>query len=567
MSDALKKLQEENAALKEHIATFQKRDELYTLAMEVPNEGLWDWNPITKELLISSRLMETLGHTSKTKFTTTNEWLDWVHPDDVAGYEAKVSEHLKGLSDYFEWEYRVKDTNGKYHWVLARGKALRDEKGLAYRMVGSVGDITQRRQAEDELKRSHELLEERVAERTSELVRVNRILNEEIKERKVIEKELKAAKEEAENANISKNKYLAAASHDLLQPMNAARILITTLQERILKPENQSLVTRIHYALESAEDLLIDLLDIAKLDAHAMSVDVQNCPANRVMYLLEKEIQSVAKKASVELVVVECSLGFTSDVRLLGRILRNFLNNAIRHASGGKVLLGCRRVGKNIRFEVWDNGCGIPKDKLKIIFEEFKQLKPSGSHNEQGVGLGLAIVERISVMLDHKVDVRSQVGKGSVFSVEVPACEINKEIQLSYQPSSTEVVQDLAGKEFLIVDNESSITHSMSVLLQEWGAVPYCALSLRAAVTEVDSNRISPVAILADYHLNEDETGLEVIDAVHRLLGKNIPAAIITADRSQELLTKCKSKGISVLNKPIKPAKLRALLSFLTRDA
>ncbi|WP_135078878.1 NahK/ErcS family hybrid sensor histidine kinase/response regulator [Terasakiella sp. SH-1] len=565
MDERLKSLQEENEALKQRVSELEQRDELYTLAMEVPNEGLWDWNPVTKELLISSRLMETLGHTGESKFTTTYEWLDWVHPEDIAGYEQKVTEHLKGLTDFFEWEYRVCDTKGQYHWVLARGKALRDENGIAYRMVGSVGDITKRHIAEEQLQQAHDLLEDRVAKRTSELTRVNKVLNEEINERKIIEKELKLAKEEAERAHQSKNKYLAAASHDLLQPLNAARILIATLQERPLTPDNMSLVNRTHIAMEAAEELLIDLLDIAKLDAHKMSVDLQKSAASRLLNSLYDELKPIAKRSNVSLKIIPCSAGYFSDTRLLGRILRNFLNNAIRHASGGRVLLGCRRYGDFLRFEVWDTGCGIPQNKLHEIFQEFHQLKAHPHEiSETGVGLGLAIVERIAKMLDLKINVRSQLGKGSVFSVEVPYCPVEPQ---SAPAIPVDVVSDLSGKEFLVVDNESAITHSMSDLLHQWGAVPYCALSLRTALTELDHNRLKPDALLVDYHLEDNETGIEVIDAIKKRLGHDIPAALITADRSPELANLCKELGVRLLNKPIKPAKLRALLSYLVKDA
>ncbi len=565
-SSKQKALEAENEKLRARIKDLEKVEERFELAMEGPNEGLWEWNPITKELYISPRLMETLGHKNKGHRTTTHEWLEWVHPDDRWDYERKVTEHLKGQTDHFQWEYRVKDTDGGYHWVLARGKASRDENGIAYRMVGSVGDITARKNAEAELQRAYDELEKRVNERTKALVMVNKQLSTEVQERRAVEKELSVAKEIAEQANRSKDKYLAAASHDLLQPLNAARLLVSTLQERKLADKDLSLVNRVHKALNNAEDLLTDLLEISKLDANAVSQEISAIPANRLLTTLGDEFQSVATQADVRLQVLPCNLGVLSDQRLLGRILRNFLSNAIRHSSRGRVLLGCRRRKSFVRFQVWDTGPGIPDDKLEEIFLEFRQLKNKKTNREEkGVGLGLAIVERISRMLDHPVRVKSVVGKGSVFSVDVPICEIASDQKVSPCAAATpiDVQNDLSAVPILVVDNDSSITNSMADLLRQWGAIPMCALSKRSAVSELKYSEQQPSMILADYHLDDGETGIEVIEAIHELQKSKIPAVIITADRTQELNKECERLGYYILNKPVKPAKLRALISHL----
>lgn len=561
-------LRAENERLQKRVAELEMIEERYQLAMDGSNEGLWEWHPVTKDLYISSRLMETLGHQNVGHQTTTHQWLEWVHPDDIAGYEKKVSEHLKGQSDFFEWEYRVKDTQGIYHWVFARGKALRDDKGIAYRMVGSVGDITERKLASEKLKQAYDQLEHRVEERTKALVLVNKQLNKEVEERRAMEKELKIAKDIAEQANLSKDKYLAAASHDLLRPLNAARLLVSTLQERELGEKDHSLVNRIHNALNNAEELLSDLLDIAKLDANALSSDIRTVQVNRIIQPLKDEFESVAQKAHVYFRVMPSRLYVQTDAHLLSRILRNFLSNAIRYSAGGRVLLGCRRMGGHIRFQVWDTGPGIPTDKFNEIFQEFKQLKDNTpTQANKGVGLGLAIVERIAQMLGLQVSVQSQLGKGSVFSVDVPISHAPALSTTTNPQDTSQAGQvDLKGVGILIVDNEGSITHSMADLLVEWGATPHCALSKSSALSEIKYSNKLPRVVLADYHLEQGETGIEVIEEIHEQYNRLIPGVIISADRSKKLKQECERLGYYLLNKPLKPAKLRALLNHILSE-
>jgi CheY-like chemotaxis protein len=342
--------------------------------------------------------------------------------------------------------------------------------------------------------------------------------------------------------------------------------LVSTLQERNISQNEATLVNRIHIALESAEELLTDLLDIAKLDANAVLKDVSRLPVNRLLHSLGSEFQSIAKQANCQFKFVPCGLGIETDPRLLGRILRNFLSNAIRYCGNGRVLFGCRRKGNILRIQVVDTGIGIPKDKIKEIFLEFHQLKDNPermANRAQGVGLGLAIVERIANVLEHPIHVSSQTGKGSCFSVDVPICPLPPCSAAKYLLPRTEILANMQGETFLIVDNDASITNSMAGLLSEWGATPICALSLRSALSELAYGNRLPKAILVDYHLDDGETGLDVVEAIHERYGHHIPVIMITADRTQELSKECKRLGYHILNKPIKPAKLRSILSHL----
>lgn len=245
----------------------------------------------------------------------------------------------------------------------------------------------------------NEVLEQRVAERTQALTEVNAQLRQEIAEREQMQSELKQAKELAEAATLSKDRYFAAASHDLLQPMNAARLLVSALREQPLPAHEGYLVEQIHLALENAEDLITDLLDISKLDQKAVTPDISEFHLNPLLSSMLAEFQPVAQSKNLQLTLIQNSLAVRSDARLLLRIIRNLLSNAIRYTRTGRVLMGCRRRGDHISIEVWDTGDGIPLNQQQNIFKEFQQLDRHRGKDRQGLGLGLAIVERLACML------------------------------------------------------------------------------------------------------------------------------------------------------------------------
>ncbi|MEH6473149.1 MAG: NahK/ErcS family hybrid sensor histidine kinase/response regulator [Halopseudomonas sp.] len=442
------------------------------------------------------------------------------------------------------------------------------EQGL---IEAFVQDITQRKRAEAELTRLNADLEQRVTARTQELSSVNQHLRHEIHERTLIETALQAAKQDAEAANVSKDKYLAAASHDLLQPLNAARLLISTLQGRSLEPDNQQLVERTHVALEGAEALLTDLLDIAKLDANAVTADLSLFCVADLISALASEFEPVAQQAGLGFDTVNCRVIVLSDSRLLMRILRNFISNAIRYTEQGRILLGCRRRGDQLEFQIIDTGPGIPEAKRQDIFREFHQLAPQhhnaqrSSGRDQGVGLGLAIVERIASMLGHPIELQSRLGHGSCFSIRVPISQ-RQPLQPLIQPAPTAMGADLSGTRVLVIENEESIRIGMAALLQQWGCLVETCADGDQALASYHHNR--PDIILADYHLDQGVTGVEVIDALYQHTDSAAspgrpPAMMITADRSDEVRQLFQSKGLARLNKPIKPGKLRALMSHL----
>lgn len=408
--------------------------------------------------------------------------------------------------------------------------------------------------------RLNDELERRVAARTDELLEANLNLQQQIAQRERIEHDLRDARDAAEAANRSKDKYLAAASHDLLQPLNAARLLISTLRERQLPSVEQVLVERTHQALEGAEDLLTDLLDISRLDQAAVKPDVALYRLDEVFAPLVSEFQSVAQAAGLNLRVRTGHYAIRTDLRLLTRILRNFLSNACRYTDEGCILLGARRRGDRLRLEVWDTGRGIAADRLDAIFLEFNQLDVGRASDRKGVGLGLAIVERIAEILGYPVAVQSWPGRGSMFSIEVPL-SAEMPVAISLLPTQPTTGNPLPGRRLLVIDNEVSILESMQALLGQWGCEVVTATDQAGALLALQGR--APELILADYHLDHGVVGCAVIKHLREHFEQKIPAVIITADRTDQCRRALRRLEAPLLNKPVKPGKLRAVLSQL----
>ncbi|WP_160287188.1 PAS domain-containing hybrid sensor histidine kinase/response regulator [Pseudomonas knackmussii] len=464
-----------------------------------------------------------------------------------AGGEAemrRIRDLLQEHGGLFGYETRLLRKDGSHVDVLMNLLLKPDEEGL---VEGFVADITERIQAQQRLQILNQELEQRVAARTLELETLNQQLRE--------------ARDAAEAANLGKDKYLAAASHDLLQPLNAARLLVSTLRERALPAAERQLVERTHQALDGAENLLSDLLEISRLDQSAIRPDLESLSLDELLGPLASEFDGVAESSGLQLRARIPDLRVRTDVRLMSRILRNFLSNACRYTQRGGVLLSARRRGDRVRLEVWDTGRGIPADQLQAIFLEFNQLDVGRAAERQGVGLGLAIVDRIAGLLGCAVQVRSVLGRGSLFAVEVPLAEaqhLPEAVSAAPRPSTGD---PLPGRRLLVIDNEEAILFSMAALLGQWGCEVLTASDLDSAIAVLDGQ--APAIILADYHLDQGVTGCQVIGALRSRFGMDIPAVMITADRSDECQRALRRLRLPLLNKPVKPGKLRAVLSSL----
>jgi two-component system, sensor histidine kinase len=411
-----------------------------------------------------------------------------------------------------------------------------------------VTEIKQRQAAKD-LEQAKRQLDRRVAERTAELTELN--------------ERLRIAKAMADTANLSKTKFLAAASHDLLQPLNAARLFVSALLDSEVPAELARLIKGVDTALQSVDELLSTLLEIAKLDTGVVKPERSDFPVCALLEALAFEFAVVAqKKKKIELRVVPCSAAIHSDMVLLRRILQNFVSNAIRYTSRGKVLIGCRHGSEGLRIEVWDTGPGIPEDRQQAVFEEFQRFAQPESGRASGVGLGLAIAQRSARLLGHRLQVRSVIGKGSVFAVHVPYGRTAKPLSTDLTPAANPSY-GLGEATIVFIENDEENLEGMTALLTRWSCRVLQAHTVSEALDRIDSERIHPDLVIADYHLNDGGTGLDAIVSVRRHCNLPIPGIIITADHAAAVQDVTHKAGYEILQKPIKPAELRSLMSHM----
>ncbi|MCE9683884.1 hybrid sensor histidine kinase/response regulator [Halomonas alkalisoli] len=424
-------------------------------------------------------------------------------------------------------------------------------------------DITERRVAEIALKETNETLEERVRERTQALSEANAALRQENRVRAEAELALRQAKQVAEDANASKTRFLAAASHDLLQPLNAARLFTSALSQEDVAADMRRTIGHIDNSLQAAEELLGTLLDISKLDAGALTPRRSHFALADILQPLYAEFAVMAEDRGLDLLMVPTNLWVDSDPQMLRRIVQNFLSNAIRYTQEGRVLLGCRRQGQRLSIEVWDSGPGIPDSKQSEIFQEFRRLDQTTRHkeSEKGLGLGLSIADRMSRVLDHPIRVRSREGYGTVFSVSVPVVEARPQEAASSQAMARRAGNKLAGTRILCIDNETLILEGMKAMLSGWGCDVLTATSISGAKSVLRNLDGEPDAILADYHLDNEVTGLMALEALSERLEGAVPGIVITADRTEEVAEVIRRSGYHLLQKPVRPAALRALLT------
>ena len=435
---------------------------------------------------------------------------------DLDGQVDKRIEYMRAGSPHvFE---RVRSDG---HVIEMRGQAL---PGGGY--VTSYNDITDFKHAETALLEANETLEQRVADRGRE----------------------------AEAAQQSKTRFLAAISHDVLQPLNAARLFTSALRDSDEPGEQQHLAERIDASLRAAEELLDGLLDVSRLDAGGLHTEVDDFDAGALLREVAAQYAPIAAGRGLDLRVHAAALPVRSDRRLLRRVLQNFIANALRYTRQGRIVLGLRARGAQVELQVWDTGPGIPEHHMRQIFEEFHRYPQPFDWGERGLGLGLSICQRISRLLGHALDARSVVGHGSMFSIAVPrAAKIN-----AVRASPRHAPDSLAGLRVLCVDNDQEILDGMRALLGRWGVVVLTAATVDEALRKIFE---APAVMLVDYHLHDRLDGLQTLDALREASAAPIAGALLTADGRDELKQQARERGYRLLTKPVKPASLRAFLA------
>jgi PAS domain S-box-containing protein len=485
----------------------QSSEERLRLAMEASTVGLWDWDVDSNLCYFSATYFQMLGYAPDGFASTRDVWVSMIHPDDRPDVIATYQQCIDNRQPDFRLEYRMKAKDGSWKWLLGRGKAgRRDSHGMAQRMIGTVVDITADRKCETELL---------------------------------------AAKAQAEQANNAKSRFLAAASHDLRQPLAALGMYVEVLKAKA-RASDDILLTNMSNCVSSLSELLTDLLDISKLEAGVVVPEVTNFS---VAQMLEKLVAVHLPQAVVKGLRLRCvptKLHARTDSVLLRRIVSNLIANAIRYTVRGGVLLGCRRHQGKYWIEVRDTGIGIPAEKIDEIFEEYKQLEPDERSRGQvnssgGSGLGLAIVAKSAALLGLQVRVQSWVGKGSLFAIELPLGVGSAVVERRETRRRSLRIS--------LVDDNTAMLDALGSALTAIGHQVVVSATCDEMLAALEGS--APDMVITDYRLAHGATGYEVITAARGKFGQNLPALIITGDSDPQLMRSMAAQGIAVEHKPL----------------
>lgn len=438
--------------------------------------------------------------------------------------------------------------------------------------VITVTDVSAQINAAKMLEESKERLERHVNERTRELQQVNATLEDEIQRHKRTAADLHRMRATAEAANLGKTRFLAAASHDLLQPLNAARLYLSALETSpLVNPGARELLDNIVQAFGSIETLLNTLLDISKMDAGGYRPKIADIDLGELFETLRTEFGALARQKGLRLRTVHSSIIVRSDARLLRSMVQNLVSNAVKYTDNGSVLLGLRRRGDAIAIEVHDTGPGIAQEHHEVIFDEFKRLGPA-SPRTGGLGLGLATVRRAATLMGYRVELRSGTTRATRFSILIPRQSLADDkptvtaglpietAPRGFEDTSRSVQLD---GHILVLENDEGVASAMTTLFEHWRLKSLSAPSYEQLLELIGAHSILPRTIIADLHLDGDIDGIDAIERLRKLLGAQVPGILVTADRSREIQDRARAARIEYFSKPIKPAQLRAYLFHL----
>ncbi|MFV0384771.1 PAS-domain containing protein [Paracoccus sp. (in: a-proteobacteria)] len=541
-----------NRSEREHL--IDRQADYLQAVFENMTSGVCTFSPSGSVMMFNRQFRQLLGlpYTVLQKGADLRRLLDFIgqHALIAEASRSRIRHWLARLNKEGQWRRRMRHASGRmldlYAHQLPDGGVLLELK-----------DVTLE-------SRATEMLENRVAERTAALTLTNQRLTRQYEEQARVEEELRLAKERAEAAVSSKTRFLAAASHDLLQPINAAKLLIATLLDSVADTPFLPTVERLEGSFSSTEQLLRSLLDISRLDSADQALTPTTLCLGTLMRSVWEDQMPLAQRKGVRLDMVPCGVIVRSDPVYLLRSVQNLVVNAIQYTPpGGRVLAGCRRRGGRIELQVWDTGIGISLGDQQRIFDEF--TRADNVEPGSGVGLGLSVVERTCRHLGHSVRVRSKPGVGSVFSIRlqmVPGRATEVPRFGDSPPAGADHALDCIA---LIIENDPDVLFATARKLEQWGASVLAARSTAEALQFLRDIGMPPDIVLADYQLDDGETGDRAIQAVRQATGAHVPAIMITADRGNDLREQGAEQGFSVLTKPVQLSRLRPLVEWKLR--
>jgi two-component system, sensor histidine kinase len=501
---------------------------LLGLIAEHTNDGIWDLDVATRKVFYSRRYMQLVGYDADELPPHFDTFFSLLHEDDRQAVLKETEDYLNGRKSDYRWEFRLRHKDGSWRWILSRGIAVRGPDGRPLRLAGTHTDITER-------VREAERLEKVVQERTAEL---------------------RAARDRAELDAARTMKFLATASHDIRQPLQAMTMLIGGLEREVSSEAGRRNIVALKHSLVASMDMLDALLEFSRVDAGALRPFITTINLDKLIEQVVDAFAPQAESKGIRLSVVPTSATTRSDAQLLARILRNLLSNAIKYTDQGRVLVGCRRTAEGIRIEVWDTGRGIPAAELRKVFWEFYRPKEV-TESRSGLGLGLAIVDRLARLLKHRVDVKSWPSRGSVFTIDLPLLS-----DAAHEPKDDghEVTPDrsLSGKLIALLEDDQTVALGLTTKLTEWGARVAHGRTTSELIAALGTS--SPALLIADRYLGGKVDGFRAFDELERHFGGRLPGLILTGDYDLAGIEAANHGRRRVLQKPVWPAVLYAVL-------
>ena len=513
----------ERKALEEAL---HRSEERLTIALAAVEAGIWDFD-LRDGTLAWSEGMYRLYGVSPDSFSPSEErFYELIHPADRESVRRFITDVLEARRSDYRGEFRILHPRDGERWIMVIGRPIYDN-GRPVRLSGLNIDITAR---------------------------------------KAMEQALRKAKAKADEANVSKSKFLAAASHDLRQPLQSALLFAGVLHRHVDPGKARGPLASLERALETLKNLLDSLLDVSRLDAGVIAPQIATLPLRPMLEEIEAAYAPIAASKGLRFEVVQpaADLAVRSDWLLLGRMLRNLVENAIRYTEEGHIRVSCEALDGIVRIDVLDSGIGISAEHLSKVFEEFHQVGNPERDRSQGLGLGLAIVQRLSRLLNHPVAVRSEPGKGSVFSIEVPRAAAPA-VSLSVQEAADAPSGE--GRLAVLVEDDVIVLMGLRTIFQEWGYEVVVAGSAEQALERLHGLDRPPDLIIADYRLRNGQVGTEAIVQIRELVGSPMPAIVLTGEIGTECDRDAAALGLAVVRKPITPRQLqRAVQELLDRN-